>query len=421
MPPRSILLVAPISPPATLSAAHRIAGLTRYLARLGHEVTVITSVVSGSGPVPDAARTVRTRDLMVSPLNWRRENFEALQSAGDAGYDPAPSALASVVVPDLELIGWLPFATARALRMARRGHFDCVITSSPPHSGHLVGLALQTRGVPWLADFRDGWTFEPTRPRYPLGAQRRCDAALERIVATRADAIVAVTPPITEDLRLRFGSEGVTVTNGFDPEEAVAPSTWTPPLAADRHSLVYTGSLSYAGNSPEPLLRGLDLLAAERPELAARLEVVFAGPTTTSEREEFALREPLVRTVGRLPRDRTLALQRAADGLILIAGDHRPSVATGKLYEYLAADRPILVLGSTSVAARIVEATGSGDAVPLDDPAVIAGALERLLERGAPACGGDRAVVLENYGYPALARRMAAQIEVAIASRGSAV
>jgi glycosyltransferase involved in cell wall biosynthesis len=417
MPARRILIVAPISPPATLSAAHRIAGLTKYLSRLGHDITVVTSVVSGSGPVSEAARTVRTRDLMVSPVNWRRANFEALANTGHAGYDPAPSALASVVVPDLELIGWLPFACAQALRLARTIRPECVITSSPPHSGHLVGLALQARGVPWLADFRDGWTFEPTRPRYPFSGQRRLDAFLERLVATRADAVVGVTPPITEDLQRRFGCQAVTVTNGFDPEESTGPTDWWSPLAQDRRSLVYTGSLSYAGNSPRSLLRALDLLTRERPQLGARLEMVFAGPTTATERDELSRRAPLVRSLGRLPRNRTLALQRAADGLILIAGDQRPSVATSKLYEYLASNRPILVLGAASVAARIVETTGSGEAVPADDTRRIAEALARLAERKEQTVGADRHIVLRRYGYPSLAREMAAQVEVAIAAR----
>jgi glycosyl transferase family 4 len=410
MPARRILLVAPISPPTTLSAAHRITGMARYLSRLGHEVTVLTSVVSGSGPVPGAARTIRTRDLMVSPLNWRRANFAAVTGTGDAGYDASPSMFASLIVPDLELVGWVPFALARAWGVAA----DCVITSAPPHSGHLVGLALQARGMPWVADFRDGWRFEPTRPRFPLAAQRAADAVLERLVARRADAVVGVTPPITQDLRDRLGADAVTITNGFDPFEETGADGWQPPLAADRHSLVYTGSLSYAGNSPEPLLLALDRLGSAARE---RLEVVVAGPTTPDERDALAARG--VRLLGRLARDRTLALQRGADGLVLFAGDHRPSVATGKLYEYLAADRPILVIGGRSVAADIVRTTGSGTAASADDPAAIARALAAMIEADARP-GGDRAVIEDRYGYPSLARAMAEQVERAIAMRAAA-
>ena len=108
-----------------MSAARRAAGLTKYLARAGHSVTVLTSVMSGSGPIPGAARTVRTRDLLVSPLNWRRSGLAALQGDATATVAAAPSALAAWAVPDLQLAGWVPFAVARAIGLARRERFDC--------------------------------------------------------------------------------------------------------------------------------------------------------------------------------------------------------------------------------------------------------------------------------------------------------
>src|SRR6476661_1178452 len=78
----------------------------------------------GGGPVP-GARVVRTRDAMVSALNWRRASFEALAGGGGDGYEPAPSRIASVFVPDLAVAGWLPFALPRAHELA--GGADAVI------------------------------------------------------------------------------------------------------------------------------------------------------------------------------------------------------------------------------------------------------------------------------------------------------
>src|SRR5881398_2328377 len=94
---RSILIVAQLAPPSELSAARRVAGLAKHLDRLGHRVTVLTSLSSGRGPLP-GARGVRTRDAMVSALNWRRASFEALAGGGgdSGGYAAAPSRLASL-------------------------------------------------------------------------------------------------------------------------------------------------------------------------------------------------------------------------------------------------------------------------------------------------------------------------------------
>ncbi len=390
-----------------------MAGLTRHLARLGHEVTVLTSVVSGSGPIPGALRTVRARDLMVSPLNWRRANFQALQGGSQAAYDARPSLLASIAVPDLEVVGWLPFALPAALRIVRDSRIDCVVTTSPPRSGHLVGLAVQARGVPWVADFRDGWSFDvPDRPPYPLRAQRALDRALERAVARRADALTAVTDPIAEDLRERLGGRATTITNGFDPLEEVADDGASL-LRADRVSLVYTGSLAYGGSHPDALLAALRWLVKERPEVAGVLEVVFAG--TLGQGERAAIDDPslggVARTVGPLPRPQTLALQRAADALLVIAPDRRPSVATGKLFEYLAAGRPILVLGQRSVAAGIVGEAGAGLSVPGDDGAAIAAALGTVAKGGLPVPAPER---IADHSFERLARELTKVAEEAV-------
>jgi glycosyltransferase involved in cell wall biosynthesis len=410
---RSILLVAQLAPPSELSAARRVAGLAKYLDRLGHSVTVLTSLSSGRGPVP-GARVVRTRDAMVSALNWRRTSFEALAGGGgDGGYEAAPSRLASVFVPDLAVAGWLPFALPRAHSLA--SGLDAVITTSPPHSGHLVGLALHARGLPWVADFRDGWTFESDRPEWPLGAQRGLDVGLERLVARGADALVAVTEPIAADLRARFDREVATITNGFDPEEHVQgdsrPSLDAAAPAPDRHTLLHAGRMAYAGRSPRPLLAAL----AADPDLAARIEVLFAGPLSAAEREAIE-DAPSARVVGSLGRAQVLALEAASDSLLVLTSGRRRGEATQKVFEYLAAGKPIVVIGEDTEAARIVEGAGGGIVAPAEDPAAIAVALRRLVDApGGVQVADDDAI--ERYSYATLAAAMAAQVEGAVAAR----
>jgi glycosyltransferase involved in cell wall biosynthesis len=95
--------------------------------------------------------------------------------------------------------------------------------------------------------------------------------------------------------------------------------------------------------------------------------------------------------------------------LVITEGSTRRSVATGKLFEYLGAGRPILVLGEETEAARIVTDAGAGFATPADEPEKIAAALRRLLE-AEPAGGADREAI-ERYAYPKLAEEYAELIE----------
>lgn len=404
---RSILFVAQIAPPSELVAARRVAGFSKYLARLGYRVTLLTSRVSGEGEIEGAERVVRTNDLLLSRLNWRRGHFEAVSGKGAGSYAP-PSSLERVVVPDLSAVTWLPFALPAALRLAREERFDCVISSSPPQSAHLVGLALKRRGLRWIADFRDGWTFEPQHAPWFTGAQRRADESLERRVARRADAVIGVTKPIADDLRERLEVRTELITNGFDPEEAVATADGL--LDPGRRSFVHTGRIAAARSTARPLTEALRRLRDEKPQLAETVEVVLAGPLTAE--EEALVSAPdldgFIRSVGALERPRALALQQAADALLVITeGSRRTSVATGKLFEYLAASRPVLVLGEETEAARIVAETGTGFATSAHDAAAIAGAIQQLVE-SPPELRRHR---VDDYAYPHLARRLAGLIE----------
>jgi glycosyltransferase involved in cell wall biosynthesis len=417
--PRSILLVSHMTPPTTMSAARRAAGLTKYLSRLGHQVTVLTSVMSGSGPVPGAASTVRTRDLLISPLNWRRSGFAALKGEGDGAYAGTPSAVAGWVIPDLELVGWIPFALPRARALAKHGHFDCVITSSPPQSAHLIGLTLQSAGVAWVADFRDGWTFESQRPLWALEALGRLDHDLERRVATRADAVCAVTDPIAADLSTRFGRSVATITNGFDPDAMPDIDGRSEHLlSSERRTLVHTGTLSFGGRPLGPLLDALRSLRDSAPSAIRRLEVALVGPATDSERAQVdgAGLTDTVRLTGPVSHEAALALQRAADGLLVITGPGQSGVATGKLYEYLTARRPILVIGDDTAAAGIVRRTGAGIAVGRDDPSALASALQRFAESPGDLPRPTPEAVAA-FAYPSLAAQMAELVEQAIARR----
>ena len=126
----------------------------------------------------------------------------------------------------------------------------------------------------------------------------------------------------------------------------------------------------------------------------------------------------MVRHVGHLPRESLMALERRADALLLVTAPKLVSLATGKLFEYLAAGTPIIALAQGNDAARIVEETGTGVTMPVDDVEGLADALEaaldgRLGERFEPHG-------LDPYLYPAPARLVEELVEQAIAERAEA-
>ena len=141
-----------------------------------------------------------------------------------------------------------------------------------------------------------------------------------------------------------------------------------------------------------------------RPEAADRLRILVAGRVDAEEERYLSELDPanMIRHLGHLPHDSMLALQRRADALLLVTASGLVSLATGKLFEYLAADRPIIALGTGNEAARIVEETGTGVTVAMDDTEGLARAFEAALDGKLAESFSPRD--LDRYRYPAAAR-----------------
>jgi glycosyltransferase involved in cell wall biosynthesis len=417
--PRAFLVIVHPYPPTPSSGAHRWGAIVKYLRRAGHDVRVVTSGAFGTLADPEQERGVtRTADLMASPRLRRLAGIAPLAAPDGSAAPPGgaapelPAVLTRVLVPDAFLASWAPMALAAAWRSLRQQPADCVISSSPNESAHVVGLALRRRlGHAWIADLRDGWTFERFLPEFPTAAQRSLNRAVERRALTGADAVMAATEPIAADLRRRLGIEVAHVPNAWDPDldAGVAPPRRPD---GDRLELVHTGKLSGGwGRDPRPLLRGLRRLADERP---GRFRLKLAGRLDEEDARliaEAGLGDA-VEHVGQLGRAEAVRLQRGAGVLLLITSRHSGE-ATGKLFEYLASGRPILAVGGINEAARIVTETGTGLAVDSDDEGAVLAALRTAVSGALPYSPRG----LEQYLYPSPAERVTELAERADARR----
>lgn len=428
MSDRRILIVAYPFPPMPSVGANRWDAMARHLRLLGHEVSVVSTSAFGQMQDGEQERHVsRAGDLTAAP--WLRRalgrgplppptDAPAAQTLAAPPESPLPGTLRKIFVPDLYLATWVPQALALALRTVRRERTECVITTSPYESAHLLGPPLQQRGRAWIADFRDGWSFEPHRPDFPTAAQRALDRWMERRLVEGADRVITATRPVAEDFRNRLGVDAIHIANGFDPVHLQPALVTLPPMSDDAVVIVHTGTIAgVSGRDPRGLFAAMRRLRSEEPEAAARLRLVLAGRLDSEDASLVAgsgLDDQIVQ-MGERPRAESLGLQRRADALVLIASPDG-SEATGKLFEYLSAGRPILALAGPEVA-RIVAATGTGVTVRPDDPDAIMAQLRRLIAGElAREYHPER---MEEYIYPGPAKRVAEVIEEAIAASAS--
>ena len=142
---------------------------------------------------------------------------------------------------------------------------------------------------------------------------------------------------------------------------------------------------------------------------------MIAGPLTETEAELFDRDVSPARIVraGSVSRERALALQRAADALLLIAQPTRSQLLNIKLFEYLASGTPILALAAGTDAGRVV-----GGGRRRDGARRRPGGDRRRARDASPAasCARRERSGRRAYTYPAPAERMAAAVEAAVAS-----
>lgn len=413
---RSLLLVSYFYPPTRDTGAQRPAAMAKWLARLGWEVTVLTTSAFGRDRTESEVGGVRVlRAFDLQRIRARMAGHSRVESLFDSdSYSGRPHWLSKVIVPEPLAVAWAPFAHRAAMAAHRERPFERVLTTSPPESAHTIGHALQRRGVPWVADVRDAWTFEPLRPDFPTGVQRRLDESLERRRLGAADTVVCVSEPAAADLRRRGIADPVVIANAWDPDDDPGPAAAAAAsdlLDANRTSLLYTGRFGSHGRDPAPFVEGLVRLASGSPQVAGRLEVAIAGPLQPSERALFDRRdlEPVkVSLLGSLERETSLALQREADALLLLAQPARSQLINFKLFEYLGSGKPVLALAAGTEAGRIAADAGISPLVRADDPEAIATGLAALLGQGIPAPAPDAA---ETHAYPAAAEAMSRVLE----------
>jgi hypothetical protein len=396
---KRVLLVSHNFPPTGSGGVHRPVKFARYLRDFGWEVEVLTvrdiryhaydpSLLDEIPNVP----VHRAGSLEPLRLNWLLgwrppplpsppESFADLErrAAGNAAR-PASAAgrlyktLADhLFLPDTQ-IGWVPFALARAMRLLRRRRFDVVLTTSPPESCHLVGLALKLMtGCRWVADFRDAWSRHHLR-RGLFAYHRWVNELLEKWVLRRADGVIANTEgmaPAMESLAGRPLSLLV-LRNGFDPADFDEP---LPAARADDYVMVHNGSFR-GGRRARTILEGFAGARVRSPEFAARARLYLLGINRS---DDLALAEELgladvVFPAGYVRHADAMRACLGADLLVLaMSREEGASLVPGKLYEYLGAGRPILAAIPPGEAANIISGTTAGATVVAPDtPAAVA-------------------------------------------------
>lgn len=407
---KRMLLVAYLFPPIGGGGVQRALKMAKYLGRFGWDVVVLT--VDGAQHVsldtsllkqiPEEVEIYRAREWVIPGLKLAGQSSRGRTEHNTSLESTIPIPLTrrilqrakpvlrrlkeAVLIPDDQIIWYSP-AVKLGEKLIKEKGIDLIFSTSGPYTNHLVAKTLkQKTGLPWIADFRDPWTQNMHRPK--LKWRLRLEEKMEREVVEQADVLLTVTQSFARNFRAKYGSSIKrleVIHNGFDPEDY--RQIQTSRLHPEKWTLVYTG-IFYQERNPRLFLECVAELIAEGKLDRQLLSIQFAGvfdyPGYSENAdcvERLGLKD-VVHVWGSLPHRNALSLLMGADQLLLI-GDVAPDSGAyipGKLFEYMAVQKPIFALTVEGESSEIIRKHNLGRVIPPFDKVKIKQALQEEYE-----------------------------------------
>ena len=353
---RRVLFLAYYFPPLGGGGVQRSLAFARYLPDAGYEPVIVTGPAAG--------------EVQWGPLDESLHSTSAVLRV--AGPEPEHSAgwrcrAGRLLLRDEEFERWWADGAVARGQEAAAGVDVVYASMSPFRTGRAAAQLARQSGKPWVADLRDPWALDDWLV-FPTGLHRRLELSTMRRTLATAAAIVMNTPDARRELLRRAPELGdrpvLTIPNGFDPSDFDGPA---PARDARVFRIVHAGhvhtrpertttklvrrilggserGLETSTRSHAYLVRAIDRLLEQRPDLRGAIRLELVGPMSRADRAslpEYAVSH------GYLAHASTIELLRAADLLFLpmhdLAEGLRARIIPGKTYEYLAARTPCSV------------------------------------------------------------------------------
>lgn len=419
---KKLLIISYKFPPDPDVGGLRIQGLAKYLPKFGWETIILTTILPAN---PDAQfRVIQTPYCNVIDTWKRRFGFRpeecvkkeigiTTQKNKKSFIDHILTFLEEIIAyPDAQR-GWYNYAVEAGSEILDNENVDAIISSSKPETCHCIAKELNLKcDIPWIADLRDLWTQNHYYPYSPL--RRFIERRLEIKTLSKVDTLVTISKNLAATLgTLHRGKTIYTIPNGFDPQELNIPCV----DLTDKFTITYTGNLYQGKRDPAKLFIALHDLILEGSVSPNDIEVRFYGPNEDwleNDVERYGLQD-IVNVYGIIPRKVALDRQRESQLLLLLLWDHPEEIGvyTAKIFEYLAAQRPILAIGGPKgVVEDLLGGTNAGGyATSVED---VKKALEEFYseykQKGNVSYKGERAKI-DKYSQKEMAKKFAEALD----------
>jgi glycosyltransferase involved in cell wall biosynthesis len=383
---QKVLIITYYWPPSGGGGVMRWLKMSKFLPELGWQPVVYTpenpdpSVIDESLLQEIHPDTIEIKTPIWEPYELYRKltgkksgsKFKAgyISEASEGSWKSKLSVFirGNFLIPDPRVF-WVSPSIGFLTKYLKENPVDLIVSTGPPHSMHLIALGLKKKiDIPWIADFRDPWTdidfYHKLKLTWLADKKHR---QLEKKVLSTADYVVTVSPGCAEGLEIIAHRKIEVITNGYDASD----------YEFEKPGLDKTFSISHFGafnkdRNPKKLWLALKELAAENPDFKNLLRIKLFGQTDVSvinDIEKNNLTDNLVLTEHLTHQKGLVELSKSQ--VLLLPLNNAPNVKgilTGKMFEYIALQRPILALGPTDADfAKILKETNTGVPVDFDD------------------------------------------------------
>jgi len=383
---KKVLIITYYWPPSGGAGVQRWLKFAKYLREFGWEPIIYTPE-NPEAPVRDSSLekdipdnlTVIKRKIWEPYTAYKKFIGQKKEQKINAGFlsenkKPKLSEIFSVwirgnfFIPDARKF-WIKPSIKFLTNYLKNNPVDAIISTGPPHSMHMIALGLKHRlGIPWLADFRDPWTNIDFYDKLKLTSWAdSIHKRMENEVLLRADKVVTVSWNWAVDFKKIFDREINIVTNGFDESDFDNINQ----ELSSKFSIVHIGAMNKDRN-PVNLWKVISLLVENNASFKNDIEIILIGKNDISVFESIKDNnlKPYLQTIDYLPHKEVLDFASRAQ-LLLLPLNNTPNVLgiiPGKIFEYLAAKRPILCIGPVNGdSARIITKTQAGSVIDYKD------------------------------------------------------
>lgn len=276
----------------------------------------------------------------------------------------------NIFIPDAR-VTWVRPVTFFLKGYLKENAFDAIITTGPPHSIHLIGKNVKKLfpEIFWMADFRDPWTAIEYHEKMLLSKwAKKKHFYLEGQVIGNADIVTTVSKSWASDFVKKGASKVEIIINGYEEKDFMKGER----ESRTKFNICHAGTMvndRWIGT----FWRAVAELKKENPEFSEAIEITIVGRTDKSIWDGF---EELgliacVRNLGLKSHTEAIREMKSAEVLLLIINQSEANFRgrlTGKIYEYMAAQRPIVLVGPTDGdAAELIESERTGVAIGYED------------------------------------------------------